>query len=315
MESMSNAPYYLSRHALKKKMGDAGPLKDSLLHDGLLDAFKDNTHMGIFAEEAADEMQISREDQDDSAMESYERAAAAQESGVVENERVAVSLPVPNKNVDPVIIDKDEEIVRFDPEKMRALSAAFRPDGTITAANASKISDGAAAVVLTSAAFAEKNNLPVLATIRGFADAAQAPERFPTSPSVAIPRALKAAGLTLGDIDLFEINEAFAVVNVANQRMLGLSSDEVNVLGGAVALGHPIGASGARILVTLVNALRARNARFGVAAICNGGGGATAVVIEREKETEREQALESDVGGGEGEESPGIKESSDKKQE
>lgn len=280
MESMSNAPYLLGRVRSAKALGDYS-LKDSLQLDGLTDSSK-GLSMGLIAEMCAIEMGISREEQDEHAIRSYERAAAAQATGIFKAEVVPVSIPG-KMGKQAEVMDLDEECSKFDPDKLESLLPAFKADGTITAGNASSISDGAAALLLTSAEFAEKMKLPVLARIRGFCDAEQAPEKFPTSPSLAIPLALQQAGLHLKDVDLFEINEAFSVVDLANQKLLGLSPEHVNVHGGAVSLGHPIGASGARIIISLITSLALKDLKIGVAAVCNGGGGASAIVIEREK--------------------------------
>lgn len=280
MESMSNAPFLLPRVRSAKHLGDYH-LMDSLMWDGLKDPLK-NVAMGIFAENCAEEMGISRGDQDDHAIKSYERAAAAQATGLFKTEIVPVTFSGSKGKSSP-IVDSDEECAKFDPDKLENLLPVFKADGTITAGNASSISDGAAALILTSTRFAEKHGLPILAYIHGFCDAEQAPEKFPTSPALAIPCALRQAGLQLKDMDLFEINEAFSVVDLANRRLLGLTSEDVNIHGGAVSLGHPIGASGARIIISLITGLALKGLNFGVAAICNGGGGASAIVIGREK--------------------------------
>ncbi|KAH7429302.1 hypothetical protein KP509_09G040700 [Ceratopteris richardii] len=279
MESMSNAPFLLPRIRSAKYLGDY-QLIDSLMKDGLRDPLK-NVPMGVFAEMCAEEMGISRGDQDAHAIRSYEKAATAQATGLFKSEIVPVTFTGERKQ--ELTVDSDEECSKFDPDKLENLPPVFKPDGTITAGNASSISDGAAALVLTSTQFAEKHGLQILAYIRGFSDAEQAPEKFPTSPALAIPLALQQAGLHLKDINLFEINEAFSVVDLANQRLLGLSSDDVNIHGGSVSLGHPIGASGARIILSLITGLALKGLNYGVAAICNGGGGASAIVIEREK--------------------------------
>ncbi|CAM6088106.1 unnamed protein product [Calypogeia fissa] len=277
MESMSNTPFLIPRRRSPKLLGDLTAL-DSLVLDGLWDPHKD-IHMGEIAEICAEEMRISRADQDEHAIQSYERAVTAQTNGVLAREIVPVTIS--GKNGKEVVVSQDEEPLKFDPDRMQELSPAFKLDGTITAGNASSIDDGAAVLVLTSAEFAEKEGLKVLAKILGFGDAEQAPEKFPTSPALAIPRALSHAGLELKDVDLFEINEAFSVVDMANQQLLGLSSDQVNIHGGAVSLGHPIGASGARIIMSLINGLASNELTYGVAAVCNGGGGASAIVLER----------------------------------
>ncbi|GAQ91294.1 acetoacetyl-CoA thiolase [Klebsormidium nitens] len=279
MESMSRAPYYVERRLRGKALGHQ-QMKDGMILDGLWDAYKD-MHMGQIAELCASEMGISRSEQDDYAIQSYERALAAQAAGVLAKEIVPVSVPSERRKGEPTMVEQDEGLGKFDPEKLRELPPVFEGDGTVTAGNASQISDGAVALVLTSAAFAEKHDLKPILRISGFGDAAQSSEKFPTTPSLAIPRAVKNAGKRLEDVDLFEINQAFAVVQIANERLLGLSSDEVNIHGGAVALGHPIGASGARQIMALHSVLTAKDATIGCASICNGGGGASAIVIER----------------------------------
>ncbi|KAL2613107.1 hypothetical protein R1flu_024799 [Riccia fluitans] len=278
MESMSNAPYLLSRSLSPKHVGDL-KLADSMMRDGLWDPIHD-VSMGIIAESCAEEMRISRDDQDNHAIRSYERATAAQATGILHHQIVPIFIS--GKKGKGYVVAQDEECSKFDPDKLETLSPAFKSDGTITAGNASSISDGAAALVLASAAFAEKGGLKILARIRGFGDAEQAPTKFPTSPALAIPRALNHAGLHLKDVDLFEINEAFSVVDIANQQLLGLTPDQVNIYGGAVSLGHPIGASGARIIMSLMTGLAFKSLKYGVAAVCNGGGGASAIVLERE---------------------------------
>ncbi|BBN11775.1 acetyl-CoA C-acetyltransferase [Marchantia polymorpha subsp. ruderalis] len=278
MESMSNAPYLMSRARAPKHTGEL-KLQDSMMRDGLWDPIK-NVSMGDIAESCAAEMNISREDQDQHAIRSYERATAAQATGILSHE--IVPLTISGQKGKENVVSQDEECSKFDPEKLQSLHPAFKGDGTVTAGNSSTISDGAAVLVLSSAAFAEKEGLKILARVRGFGDAEQAPEKFPTSPALAIPRALNHAGLQLKDVDLFEINEAFSVVDIANQQLLGLSPDQVNVYGGAVSLGHPIGASGARIIMSLITGLAFKNLKVGVAAVCNGGGGASAIVVERD---------------------------------
>jgi len=274
MESMSNTPHYAY---LRKgcKLGDAG-LTDGVIKDGLWDAYH-NFHMGSAAELAVKKYRLSREAQDAYALSSYEKAAAATRSGKFARELVTINIP---RKPGPLAVSEDEDISKVIPEKMPLLSPAFEKDGTITAANASNLNDGAAALVLASSGMVRQLGLSPIARILSYADAAQAPEWFTTSPSIAIPRALQRAGLSLPDIDYFEINEAYAAVILANQQLLGLDLDKVNVYGGAVAIGHPIGASGARILTTLTTVLGQEKGRYGVAAICNGGGGASAVVIE-----------------------------------
>ncbi len=283
MESMSNAPYYLLNARNGFRMGH-DKVVDGMIHDGLWDPYND-MHMGMCGEACADEYSIGREAQDNFAIQSYQRALDAQKAGKFVSEIVPVTIP--QKKGDPIIFSEDEEprSVKFD--KIPALKSAFKKDGTITAANASKLNDGACALVLMSASTATSRGLKPLARVHGYATFAQAPVRFTTSPAGAIKQAIaksrKSDGspLTLEDIDLFEINEAFSVVGLVNVQLLGISADKVNVNGGAVALGHPIGASGARILTTLAYALHDRQMRWGVASICLGGGEAVAMVIER----------------------------------
>jgi acetyl-CoA C-acetyltransferase len=276
MESMSRAPFLAPGARDGLRLGH-GRFVDSLLHDGLWDPYGDQ-HMGNCAELCAREHRFSREEQDAFARESYARARAAQESGRSAREIVAVEVPG-RKGV--TLVEQDEEPLRADLEKMSGLRPAFEKEGTVTAANASKINDGAAALVLATAEEAERRGLRPIARLVSQASFAQAPEWFTTAPVSAIRRALERAGLDVGDIDLFEINEAFAVVALACARELGMAPERLNVRGGAVALGHPIGASGARILVTLLDALAERGLSRGCAGICIGGGEATAVVVER----------------------------------
>ena len=283
MESMSNAPYYLFKARQGYRMGD-GKLVDGMIFDGLWDPYN-NMHMGMCGEMCAEEYKIDRKAQDDFTLESYRRAQEAQKNGKFDAEIVPVEIP--QRKGDPIVVSVDEEPgnARFD--KIPALKPAFKKDGTITAANASKINDGAAAVVLTSADLAKEMNLQVLAKVHSQAVEAQAPEWFTTSPAGAIRKAVakttKSDGSTLllDEVDLFEINEAFSVVGIVNTQLLKLDPAKVNVHGGAVALGHPIGASGARILITLLSALKDRNLTWGVAGICLGGGEAVSLVIER----------------------------------
>ena len=277
MESMSNVPYYATSMRWGQRMGNANMI-DGMIHDGLWDPYQ-HQHMGHAGELCASEKGFSREDQDNFAIESYRRAEKAWEEGAFADEIVPVA--VPQRKGDPVMVEKDEELARVRYDKIPTLRPAFQKDGTVTAANASKINDGATAVVLIAADRAEAMGLKGLAKIRGFADASQAPEWFTTTPAKAMPKAIAKAGLELGDIDLFEINEAFAVVTLANNKELGLDAEKVNVLGGAVALGHPIGNSGARLVVTLLSALKHKGGKLGCAGICNGGGGASAIVIEK----------------------------------
>jgi acetyl-CoA C-acetyltransferase len=276
MESMSNAPYLLPGGRTGMRLGH-GQVLDHMVFDGLWDPYGDK-HMGNCAETCARHYSFTREEQDAFARSSYERAIRATDEGWFADEVVTVEIPV--RKGDPVRVDKDEEPFRADLSKMASLRPAFEKDGTVTAGNASKINDGAAALVLTTAERARRDNLKPLARIVAHAGVAQQPEWFTTAPVGAIRRVLERAGLVLSDIDLFEVNEAFAVVALAAIKELGLPPDRLNVHGGAVALGHPIGASGARILVTLVHALRRRGMRLGCAGICIGGGEATAVVVE-----------------------------------
>lgn len=277
MESMSRVPYYLPQARNGYRMGH-GEVVDGMIHDGLWDPYH-NTHMGQCGDLCASTLKFSREEQDAFARTSYQRARTAWEDGTFAREVVPVLIP--QKKGDPVRVDKDEEPFRVSLDKMGTLKPAFAPDGTITAANASKINDGAAALVLASASAVKALGLKPLARIVAQAGHAQDPQWFSTAPIQAAKNVLDRAGLRLGDIGLFEVNEAFAVVAMAFIRELGLDPATVNVHGGAVALGHPIGASGARILVTLLNALEMRGLRYGMAAICIGGGEATAMIVER----------------------------------
>jgi acetyl-CoA C-acetyltransferase len=276
MENMSLIPHYMHlRNGYK--FGPAS-MVDGMQKDGLTDAY-DNSAMGVCADLCAAEYNFSREDQDDFAIQSYERSAKAWEAGKFDNEIVPVA--VPQRKGDPIIVSKDEEFTNVKLDKIPSLNAVFTKDGTVTAANASTINDGAAALVLMSEEKALSLGLKPLAYIRSYADAAQEPKWFTTTPSKAVPKALEKAGLTISDVDYFEFNEAFAVVGLANAKILGLDDDIINVNGGAVSLGHPLGCSGARIIVTLLNVLEQNNGKIGAAAICNGGGGASAIVIER----------------------------------
>jgi acetyl-CoA C-acetyltransferase len=259
------------------KFGPA-TMVDGLQKDGLVDAY-DNNAMGVCADLCATEYNFSREDQDNYAIQSYERSAKAWEAGKFDSEIVPVA--VPQRKGDPIIISKDEEFSNVKIDRIPTLNAVFTKDGTVTAANASTINDGAAALILMSEEKAIELGLKPLAFIKSYADAAQEPKWFTTSPAKALPKALDKVGMTVADVDFFEFNEAFAVVGLANSKILGLDNDKVNVNGGAVSLGHPLGCSGARIIVTLLNVLAQNNAKTGAAAICNGGGGASAIVIER----------------------------------
>ena len=277
MESMSNAPYLVPGVRDGLRLGHA-QLVDSMIHDGLWDPYGDK-HMGNCAETCAAEHKVSREDQDAYSVESYRRAQAAAEAGLFKDEIVPVE--VPQRRGDPLLVDTDEEPGRANFDKMPKLRPAFQKDGTVTAANSSKLNDGAAALVLTTAEHATSLGKEPLARLVAHSTHAQEPEWFTTAPIGAIRNVLDRAGWTLDDVDLFEVNEAFAVVALAAQKELGIDADRLNVRGGAVALGHPIGASGARILVTLIHALAERGAKRGCAAICLGGGEAVAVLVER----------------------------------
>jgi acetyl-CoA C-acetyltransferase len=276
MESMSNAPYYMSNARGGYRMGN-GELIDGMIRDGLWDPYN-NQHMGMCGELCATEKGITREQQDAFAIESYKRAQAAQAAGLFKEEIAAVEIAGPKGSV---WVESDEEPGKTNFDKIPQLRPAFKKDGTVTAANASKINDGSAALLLASKEAVEKYGLKPIGRIIASADAEQDPQWFTTTPSLAMPKALAKAGLTMDQIDAFEINEAFAVVTMANSTILGLDPAKVDMNGGAISLGHPIGASGARILVTLLNVLKQKGGRYGLAGICNGGGGASAVVIER----------------------------------
>ncbi|MBV8253203.1 MAG: acetyl-CoA C-acyltransferase [Chitinophaga sp.] len=275
MENMSQVPYYLDKARNGYKLGH-GAITDGIIRDGLWDPYKD-FHMGNAAEICASEYHITREDQDAYAIQSYKRAAAAWEKGHYKSEVLPVEIP--GKQVVTVSEDEDYKKVIFD--KIPSLKPTFQKDGTITAANASNLNDGAAAVLLVSGEKLKELGLKPLAKIVSFADASQAPEWFTTTPVKAINNALHKAGLKITDMDFAEVNEAFSCVPIANAKDLGLPMEKVNVWGGAVSMGHPIGCSGARIVVTLNSILHQENARYGVAGICNGGGGASAIIIER----------------------------------
>ncbi|XP_059661267.1 acetyl-CoA acetyltransferase 2-like isoform X1 [Cornus florida] len=278
MESMSNVPKYLAEARKGSRLGHDS-LVDGMLKDGLWDVYNDYG-MGNCAELCADQHTISREEQDNYAIQSFERGIAAQESGAFAWEIVPVEVPG-GRGKPSTIVDKDEGLGKFDAAKLRKLRPSFKPNGgSVTAGNASSISDGAAALVLVSGEKALKLGLQVIAKITGYADAAQTPELFTTAPALAIPKAISNAGLEASEVDYYEINEAFAVVALANQKLLGLNPEKVNVHGGAVSLGHPLGCSGARILVTLLGALKQKNGKYGVGGVCNGGGGASALVVE-----------------------------------
>jgi len=277
MENMSRAPHYLmGRKGVK--LGDI-KLKDGLILDGLLDVYSQQ-HMGVFADMCATDYNISREEQDAFAVNSYNLSKAAWEQNIFENEVVPVEIP--QRKGEPIIFKEDEEYknVRFD--KIPTLRPVFTKEGSVTAANASTINDGGAALVITTREKAEALGVKPLAKIVSYADAAHEPEWFTTAPAKAIPKALKKAGLSLEDIDFFELNEAFSVVGLVNIELMKLNPEKVNIYGGAVSLGHPLGVSGARIIMALINALKRNNGKYGAAGICNGGGGAGAMIIENE---------------------------------
>jgi acetyl-CoA C-acetyltransferase len=276
MESMSNVPYYADAMRWGNKYGNVAFI-DGLAKDGLTDVY-DGKAMGNAAELCASSCGISREDQDAFAIESYKRSQAAVSSGKFDNE--IVSVQIPQRKGDPILFAKDEEPFNVKFDKIPELKGAFQKDGTVTAANASTMNDGAAALVLMSKEKADELGLKPIAKIISYADAEQAPEWFTTTPSIAVPKAVEKAGLKMEDINYFELNEAFAVVGIENSKRMKLDPSKVNVNGGAVSLGHPLGASGARIIVTLINVLKQNNAKYGAAGICNGGGGASAMVIE-----------------------------------
>lgn len=276
MENMSMIPHYVHMRN-GNKFGPA-TIIDGLQNDGLVDAY-DNNAMGVSADLCASTHNISREEQDNFAIKSYERSAKAWDAGKFNNEVVPVS--VPQRRGDAIVVSKDEEYTNVKLDKITSLRPAFTKEGTVTAANASTINDGAAAVVIMSEEKALSLGLKPLAYIKGYADAAQEPEWFTTAPAKALPKALKKANVAIEDVDFFEFNEAFSVVGIANTKLLNIDPEKVNVNGGAVSLGHPLGCSGARIIVTLLSVLEQNNAKIGAAAICNGGGGASALVIER----------------------------------
>ncbi len=277
MESMSNIPYYIPKARYGYIYGH-GQLVDGLMHDGLWEVYN-GFPMGSCADNTAKEMNISREEQDEYAIRSYKRAAKATDDGDFRSEIIPVEIP--QRKGDPILMDTDEEYKNVFFDKIPSLKPVFNPEGTVTAANASTINDGASAMVLMSKRKMESLGLKPVSKIIGFADAAQDPIWFTTAPSLAIPKAIQRAGLKPEDIDFYEINEAFSVVAIANNKTLGLDADKVNVLGGAVALGHPLGASGARIMATLTTVLTKHKGEYGVAGICNGGGGASAIVIQK----------------------------------
>lgn len=276
MENMSLIPHYF--HARNGTKFGPATLEDGMQKDGLVDVYEQNA-MGVCADACATKYNFSREEQDAYAIQSYTRSAAAWDAGKFDNEVVPVE--VPQRRGEPILVSKDEEYTNVMIDKIPSLRPAFTKEGTVTAANASTINDGAGAVVLMSKEKAEELGLKPLATIKGYADAAQEPKWFTISPAKALPKALDKAGVSIKDIDFFEFNEAFSVVGLANMKLLGLTDKNVNVNGGAVSLGHPLGCSGVRIIITLLNVLEQNNAKLGAATICNGGGGASAIVIER----------------------------------
>lgn len=276
MENMSQIPHYLPKARSGIPLGH-GEVLDGIIKDGLWDAFDDH-HMGVAAEVCATDYNITRADQDAYAVESYTRATDAWANGVFQNEIAPVA--VPQRGKPDLVVDIDEEFSKLKLEKVPSLRPAFKKDGTVTAANASSINDGASALVIASGEYVKANDVTPLAKILAYADAAKAPVEFTTAPADAIPLALSKAGLTIADVDLFEVNEAFSVVALANNQILNLDPAKVNIFGGGVSLGHPIGSSGSRIIVTLVHALKTKGLKTGVAAICNGGGGASAIVVQ-----------------------------------
>ena len=275
MENMSMVPHYFNAR-VATKLGDV-KMVDGMVKDGLTDVYG-QVHMGVCADKCATEYNISREDQDNFAIESYKRAAAAWDAGKFDEEIVPVE--VPQRRGDSIVVSKDEEFTNVKMEKIPALRAVFTKEGTVTAANASTLNDGASALVLMSKEKVEELGVTPIAKIVGYGDAAHDPEWFTTAPSKAVPVALTKAGLQIGDIDYWELNQAFSVVGIVNTQKLGLDPAKVDVNGGAVALGHPLGSSGSRIIVTLINVLKQNNGKYGAAGICNGGGGASAMVIE-----------------------------------
>ena len=276
MENMSSIPHY--QHARKGSKFGPITMEDGMQKDGLVDAY-DNVAMGVCADACATEYNFSREDQDNFAIQSYNRSAKAWSEGKFSDEIVPVEIP--QRRGEPIIFSEDEEFKNVKMEKIPALRAAFTKEGTVTAANASTINDGGAALVLMSANKAKELNLTPLAKIKSYADAAHEPKWFTTAPAKALPKALAKASISINDVDYFELNEAFSIVGLANMKILGISDDKVNVNGGAVSLGHPLGVSGARIVIALTSILKQNNAKTGAAAICNGGGGASALILER----------------------------------
>jgi acetyl-CoA C-acetyltransferase len=276
MENMSSIPHY--QHARSGSKFGSITMEDGMQKDGLVDAYG-KVAMGVCADECATKYEFTREDQDAFAIQSYNRSSKAWSDGKYANEIVPVSIP--QRRGEPVIFSEDEEYKNVKMEKIPALRAAFTKDGTVTAANASTINDGGAALVLMSAEKAKELNITPLAKIKSYADAAHEPKWFTTAPAKALPKALAKANISIDDVDYFELNEAFSIVGLANMKILGLTDSNVNVNGGAVSLGHPLGVSGARIIIALTSILKQNNAKIGAAAICNGGGGASAMIIER----------------------------------
>jgi acetyl-CoA C-acetyltransferase len=278
-ESMSNVPHYLPTLRNGAKYGDQ-TLVDGVLKDGLTDAYGKKEHMGLAGELCAKDHNVTREEQDDYAIKSYQKAQAATESGLFKNEIVPVEVSG-GRGKPNIKIEKDDEVKNLNIEKLKAMRPAFQPNGgTVTAPNAAPLNDGAAAVVLVSEAKLKELGIKPLAKILGWGDASKTPSEFTTAPALAIPKAIKHAKINASDVEFYEINEAFSVVALANMKILELDASKVNVHGGSVAIGHPLGCSGARIVTTLVNVLKEKNAKIGVAGICNGGGGASAIVIE-----------------------------------
>ncbi|MEQ6123274.1 acetyl-CoA C-acyltransferase [Pseudotenacibaculum sp. MALMAid0570] len=276
MENMSSIPHYY--HARKATKFGPAKMEDGMQKDGLVDVY-DQVAMGVCADACATEYDFSREDQDNYAIQSYTRSSEAWAAGKFADEVVPVE--VPQRRGEPIVISEDEEYKNVKMDKIPALRPAFSKEGTVTAANASTINDGGAALVLMSAEKAKELGIQPIAKIRSYADAAQEPKWFTTAPAKALPKALDKAGISINDVDYFELNEAFSVVGLANMKILGLNNDKVNVNGGAVSLGHPLGVSGARIVIALTSILKQNNAKIGAAGICNGGGGASAMVIEK----------------------------------
>lgn len=276
MENMSSIPHY--QHARKGSKFGPITMEDGMQKDGLVDAYG-KVAMGVCADECANEYKFSREQQDDFAIQSYNRSAKAWSEGKFDDEIVPVAIP--QRRGEPIIFSEDEEYKNVKMEKIPALRAAFTKEGTVTAANASTINDGGAALVLMSAEKAKELNLKPLAKIVSYADAAHEPKWFTTAPAKALPKALAKANISIDDVDYFELNEAFSIVGLANMKILNITDEKVNINGGAVSLGHPLGVSGARIVIALTSILKQNNAKIGAAAICNGGGGASALVLER----------------------------------